>query len=103
MRLKETNLLIVLIIVCCGVSAQEKTPFEGIDQSWQNGADRRDSSIFKNLKYFTPSILIDINYNYSFNNPIDNTVVGSTAVARHNELQLAALHFGSDFNVDNVR
>jgi len=104
MKALMTNLLIILFFPYCGTAiAQEKTPFEGIDQSWQNGADRRDSSIFKGMKYFTPSILIDINYNYSFNNPIDNTVVGSTALARHNELQLAALHFGGDFNVDNVR
>src|SRR5260370_41102400 len=73
---------------------ETKTPFEGIDQRWQNGADRRDSSVFKNMKYFSPTILIDVNYNYSFNNPIDNTVVGSTALARCNEMQLAALHFG---------
>ena len=83
--------------------AQEKIPFNGIDQTWQNGADRRDSSVFKNMKYFTPAVFIDVNYNYSFNNPIDNTVVGSTALARHNEMQLAALHFGGDFSVDNVR
>lgn len=83
--------------------SQQKVPFEGIDQTWQNGADRRDSSIFQNVKYFTPSILLDLNYNYSFNNPIDNTVVGSTALARHNELQLAALHFGGDFFYNNVR
>ncbi len=97
-------LLSVLLIACTGISmAQEKVPFEGIDQTWQNGADRRDSSVFKNIKYFTPWILMDLNYSYSFNNPIDNTVVGSTALARHNEMQLSALHFGGDFNVDNVR
>ncbi len=82
---------------------QTGEPFEGIDQTWQNGGDRRDSSVFKNMKYFTPSILMDINYNYSFNDPVDNTVVGSTALARHNELQLQALHFGGDFNYLNAR
>jgi hypothetical protein len=85
------------------VAAQEKFPFEGIDQTWQNGADRRDSSIFKEMKYFMPSVLLDVNYNYSFSNPIDNTVVGSTALARHNEIQLAAVHFGGDFTFENVR
>ena len=54
------------------VKAQQKgEPFEGIDQSWQNGSDRRDSSVFKEMKYFTPSILMDINYTNSFNNPND--------------------------------
>ncbi|MBS1544310.1 MAG: porin [Bacteroidetes bacterium] len=84
-------------------AAQEKQPFEGIDQTWQNGADRRDSSIFKNMKYFIPTILVDINYNYSFNNPIDHTVVGSTTLARHNEVQLNALHFGGEFYHDHIR
>lgn len=82
---------------------QRGEPFEGIDQTWQNGSDRRDSSVFKNMKYFTPSVLIDVNYNYSFNDPIDNTVVGSTALARHNEIQLSALHFGGDFNYLGAR
>ncbi|MBL0316769.1 MAG: porin [Flavobacteriales bacterium] len=86
------------------VHAQQKgEPFEGIDASWQNGSDRRDSSAFKNMKYFTPSILMDINYTYSFEDPIDNTVVGSTALARNNEIQLQALHFGGDFNYKNAR
>ena len=84
--------------------AQQKgEPFEGIDASWQNGSDRRDSSVFKNMPFFTPSVLIDVNYTYAFNDPIDNTVVGSTALARNNEVQLSALHFGGDFNYKNAR
>lgn len=95
---------ILLLCICFPALAQEaKTPFEGIDQTWQNGADRRDSSVFNKMKYFAPSIFVDVNYNYSFNNPIDNTVVGSTALARTNEMTLSALHFGGDFSVDNVR
>jgi len=81
----------------------EKIPFDGIDQTWQNGSDRRDSSIFKHVKYFTPTILLDVNYNFSFNNPIDNTVVGSTALARHNELQVSAVHIGGDFYFNGAR
>ncbi len=102
-RIKQFLLGNFLIFLSLFAQGQEKVPFDGIDQTWQNGADRRDSSVFKNMKYFTPSIMLDINYNYSFNNPIDNTVVGSTALARHNEIQLSALHFGGDFNVENVR
>ncbi len=86
------------------IFAQQKgEPFEGIDVSWQNGADRRDSSVFKNMKYFSPSIFLDVNYTRSFNNPNDNTVVGSTALARNNEVQLSALHFGGDLNYGNAR
>lgn len=84
--------------------AQQKgEPFEGIDASWQNGNDRRDSTVFKNMPFFTPSVLMDVNYTYAFNDPIDNTVVGSTALARNNEVQLSALHFGGDFNYKNAR
>lgn len=86
------------------VQAQQKgEPFEGIDQTWHNGSDRRDSSVFKEMKYFTPSILMDVNYTHSFNNPNDNTVVGSTALARNNEVELSALHFGGDFTYNNAR
>ncbi len=44
--------------------------------------------------------MVDLNYTHSFNNPIDNTVVGSTALARNNEVQLAAMHVGGDFTFD---
>lgn len=93
----------LVIFIFSQTHAQIKVPFAGIDQTWQNGADRRDSSVFQQMKIFTPSLLMDLNYNYSFNDPIDHTVVGSTALARHAEMQLAALHFGGDFNYQNVR
>jgi hypothetical protein len=83
--------------------SQTKIPFDGIDMTWHNGNDRRDSATFKNLNHFTPTVLIDVNYNYSFNNPIDHTVVGSTALARSNEVQVSAIHFGGDFNMNNAR
>lgn len=86
------------------IHAQQKgEPFENTDQTWQNGSDRRDSSVFKNVPYFTPGVLIDVNYTYSFNNPTDNTVVGSTALTRNNEVQLSALHFGGDLNYKGAR
>ena len=85
------------------INKQKGEPFESIDMTWQNGSDRRSNNIWKDLKYFTPSILVDINYTHSFNNPIDNTVVGSTALARNNEVQLSALHFGGDFYYQGAR
>lgn len=84
-------------------SATEKIPFDGIDQTWQNGTDRRETNIFPNAKYFVPSILLDVNYTHSFNNPNDNTVVGSTTLARNNEVTLSALHFGGDFYYKGAR
>src|ERR1700733_8931130 len=96
--------LFVFIVVSANVlriSAQTdsvpKVPFDGIETNWQNGSDRRDSSVFKG-KYFIPSIMLDLNYTHSFNNPNDNTVVGSTALARNNEVQLSHLLLGGDFN-----
>jgi hypothetical protein len=53
--------------------------------------------------YFTPQLDIDTNFTYSFNHPIDDTIVGSTATARHNEVTLAFLGLGGDFHVGNVR
>jgi hypothetical protein len=83
-----------------------KIPFDGFDQTWQNGADRRDSSVFQNspiAKYFIPQILFDIAYTRSDHNPNDNTVVGSTALARNNEVQLNSLNFGGDFTFGDAR
>lgn len=73
-----------------------------MDMTWQNGSDRRDSALLSS-KYFTGSVMIDVNYTYSFHNPIDNTVVGSTALARHNEMTLSSANFGGDFNYLGAR
>ncbi|HEY0609052.1 MAG TPA: porin [Chitinophaga sp.] len=83
-------------------STQPKIPLDGIETNWQNGNDRRDSSIWHN-KYFTPIVMVDINYTHSFNKPNDNTVVGSTALARNNEVQLSQLSLGGEFNYENAR
>src|SRR5574343_574518 len=84
-------------------SIHQTIPFEDIDMTWANGNDRRTESTFSELKYFVPSVMIDINYTYSFNHPNDNTVVGSTALTRNNEITLSALHFGGDINYKNAR
>lgn len=77
-------------------------PLEGMDCSWWNGGDRRTSPTLAG-KYFTPTVMVDCNYSYSFNNPIDNTVVGSTALARNNEMQVSAAHVGGDFYFEGAR
>ncbi|HNP97980.1 MAG TPA: outer membrane beta-barrel protein [Bacteroidia bacterium] len=100
------NVLVITTLFAFAMTAyaqQKGEPFQGIDQSWQNGSDRRDSSVFKDMKYFTPSILMDVSYTHSFNNPNDNTVVGSTALARNNEVQLQAMHIGGDLSYNNAR
>ncbi|HMG15842.1 MAG TPA: outer membrane beta-barrel protein [Saprospiraceae bacterium] len=95
--------IILASFIQTAFAQQKGEPFADINASWQNGNDRRDSSVFKNMKFFTPSLLMDVSYTHSFNDPNDNTVVGSTALARNNEVQLQALHFGGDFIYENAR
>jgi len=98
------------ILFFCAISAIKataqdstinKVPFDNMDMTWQNGSDRRTSQVLQ-TKYFTGSVMLDANYTYSFNNPIDNTVVGSTALARNNEMEVSAAAIGGDFNYDNA-
>jgi hypothetical protein len=84
------------------VSSGEKVTWDGFDLSWENGNDRRDSSVF-HIPYFTPSILIDNNFTHSFNSPIDHTVVGSTALSRNDEMVISAINLGGDFTYGNAR
>lgn len=84
------------------VNKQKGEFLEGMDCSWWNGGDRRSKPTLAG-KFFTPTVMVDANYSYSFNDPIDNTVVGSTALARNNELQVSAVHLGGDFNYKNAR
>ena len=77
-------------------------PFAWGDFTWLNGGSRQSARLL-DTKYFTPTIDVDVNYTYSFNHPIDNTVVGSTALARNNELEISFLGVGGDLHVGNVR
>jgi hypothetical protein len=79
-----------------------KIPLDGMDQTWQNGNDRRSSNALSS-KYFTSVIMLDANYTYSGNNPIDNTVVGSTTLARNNEIQVSSANIGGEFNYEGAR
>jgi hypothetical protein len=51
----------------------------------------------------TPEFLLDVNYTSSLNRPIDNSVVGSTALSRNDEITLAFLGFGGDFHYEHAR
>src|SRR5579863_4465253 len=61
-------------------------PFGWGDFTWLNGNDRRHTALLDS-KYFTGEFLLDANYMYSNQHPIDNTNIGSTAIARANELE----------------
>ncbi|MBS1918483.1 MAG: outer membrane beta-barrel protein [Bacteroidetes bacterium] len=78
-------------------------PFAFGDFSWLNGTSRKTSPPAFDSKYFTGDVTFDLNYTHSYNHPIDNTVVGSTALARNNELQLSFMGVGGDIHVNNVR
>lgn len=84
------------------INKQKGEPLEGMDCTWWNGGDRRVVPTLVG-KFFTPTIMVDANYTHSFNDPIDNTVVGSTALARNNEMQISAVHIGGDFNYKEAR
>ena len=78
-------------------------PFAFGDFSWLNGTSRKTTPPTFDSKYFTGDVTFDFNYTHSYNSPIDNTVVGSTALARDNELQLSFMGVGGDIHYNNVR
>jgi hypothetical protein len=84
------------------LNRQKGEPLEGMDVTWWNGGDRRSTPTLAG-KYFTPTVMVDCNYTHSFNNPNDNTVVGSTALARNNEVQVSSANIGGDFNYKGAR
>ena len=103
------NQLLLIVLITCSLyvaaqkdSIQSQIPWEGQDQSWQNGSDRRDSALLTS-PYVTWSIMVDANATYSFANPIDHTVVGSTALARNNEMEVSVAAIGGDFSYNNAR
>jgi hypothetical protein len=77
-------------------------PFAFGDFSWLNGANRQHKALLDS-PIFTGSFLLDINYPYSFNRPVDDTVVGSTALSRNNEVTLQFVGFGGDLHYENAR
>ena len=85
-----------------GMGKQKGEPLEGMDMSWLNGVDRRSTPTMAG-KYFTPVVMLDVNATHSFTNPIDNTVVGSTTVARNNEIQLNNANIGGAFAFGQAR
>src|SRR4051812_1196146 len=48
-------------------------PFAQYDLTWLNGNDRRHEALLS-TKYFTGTVLLDVNYTASGHHPVDNTV-----------------------------
>jgi len=84
--------------------ADEKAsePFAFGDFGWLNGANRQHRALLDS-PVFTGSFLLDLNYAYSFNHPIDDTVVGSTALSRSDELTIQFVGFGGDLHWEHAR
>jgi hypothetical protein len=84
-----------------GKAAKEE-PFAFADFTWLNGNSRTKDTPYA-TPFFTPEIRADVDYNYSFNDPADDTIGGSSEVFRSNELHVTQLGLGGDFHLDNVR
>jgi hypothetical protein len=84
-----------------GKAAKEE-PFAFADFTWLNGNSRTKETPYA-TSFFTPEIRADVDYNYSFNHPADDTIGGSSEVFRSNELHVTQLGVGGDFHLDNVR
>lgn len=76
-------------------------PFAFADFSWAPGNYGPSESPYS-TKYFTPELRLDNVYHYTFSNPSDNTISGSSEVFRHNEFQTTQAGFGGDFKYNNV-
>jgi hypothetical protein len=77
-------------------------PFAFGDFTWLNGMNRQHKALL-DTPYFTPEFLVDVDYTYGFNRPIDDTVVGSTMLSRNNEITVAFIGFGGDFHYNHAR
>jgi hypothetical protein len=82
--------------------ASKSEPFAFGDFTWLNGNARTKDTPYA-TNFFTPEIRADVDYNYDFNHPKDDTIGGSSEVFRSNEVHVTQLGVGGDFHYDNVR
>jgi len=72
------------------------TPFSYGDQAWMP-ANYVPAESPLHWGPFNGEVRLDVPYHYSFANPADNTISGSSEVFRHNEFQVTQAGFGGDF------
>ncbi|NOT73565.1 MAG: porin [Cyclobacteriaceae bacterium] len=103
--MKKIILVALLISVAFGAQSQDSTvvhaPFEGMDFTWLNGNNRQSVNLLT-YKYFTGTMIMDTYWNYSFNNPMDNTINSSSIIGRHNEVTLNMASIGGEVMYNNV-
>jgi hypothetical protein len=81
--------------------SSKPAPFAFGDFTWMNGSNRQKSQPLSN-SIATVNLYLDTYYGYSFNQPRDNTIVGSGAVGRNTEWQINNATIGLDTNYKNV-
>jgi hypothetical protein len=84
-----------------GVKAPAAAPFAFADFSWLPG-NYGSSDHPLSFGPFTGELRVDVPYHWSFKDPIDDTISGSSEVFRHGEFQVTQLGFGGDFFYKNV-
>jgi hypothetical protein len=77
-------------------------PLQFADFSWVPGNYGASESPLK-AGPFTAEIRIDTAYHFSFANPKDDTISGSSEVFRSNELQVTQIGFGGNFEYKGVQ
>jgi hypothetical protein len=82
-------------------AASKPAPFAFGDFTWMNGQSRQKTQPLAN-SFATVNLYLDTYYGYSFNQPRDDTIVGSGAVGRNTEWQINNATIGIDTNYKNV-
>ncbi len=99
--MKKINKIILLLFIInikigyANTDSLSTEPFAWGDFTWLQGNNRQAKPLLQG-KYITGSITMDMNYNYSFNKPIDHTNSGSTATFRSNEFNLSYIEAGAE-------
>src|SRR5882672_10872447 len=94
---------VVVSLVPLAARAQQTShaPFAFADFTWVAGNASPHTSPLT-FGPFAGELRVDTVYHYSFANPIDGTISGSSEVFRHNELQLTQLGVGGTFDYSHV-
>jgi hypothetical protein len=107
MRIARAAPICVLMVVQSRAARAETAPpatpapFAFADFSWVPGnAGASEKPFF--IGPFTGEFRVDTAYHWSFSNPTDDTISGSSEAFRHGEFQVTQLGFGGDFFYKNV-
>jgi hypothetical protein len=80
-----------------------KVPFAFADFTWMNGQNRQKSSTLNFPdQHISLNMYLDTYYDYSFNKPRDNTIVGSSTIGRNGEFQINLASLEISMNYKNV-